>query len=94
MDGAAIRATAEDFEYRQTTLQLNLGDRIAPMTDGPTADCIVEAHSATGELFGFDRTRDLSTRSAGQIARMAKAYGQSDDITVLTVTFAPAQANT
>jgi hypothetical protein len=46
-----------------------------------------------GELFGFDRTRDLSTRSAEQIARTAEAYGQSDDITVLTVTFAPAQAN-
>jgi hypothetical protein len=44
----------------------------------------------TGELFGFDRTRELSTRSAEQITRTAQAYGQQDDITVLAVTFAPA----
>ena len=43
------------------------------------------------DLFGFDCTRELSTRSAEQIARTAQAYGQQDDITVLAVTFAPAQ---
>ena len=40
-----------------------------------------------GELFGFDRTRDLSTQSAEAIAQAAQDFGQEDDITVLTVEF-------
>jgi hypothetical protein len=40
-----------------------------------------------GELFGFDRTRDLSTRSAEEISNAAQAFGQNDDITVLTLSF-------
>jgi serine phosphatase RsbU (regulator of sigma subunit) len=56
------------------------------MTDG-----VVEAtHLTTGELFGFDRTAAISTQSAEQIAAAAQAFGQEDDITVLTLTFAPA----
>ena len=38
-----------------------------------------------GELFGFERTREISGRSAGEIAEAAKAWGQNDDITVVTV---------
>jgi serine phosphatase RsbU (regulator of sigma subunit) len=56
------------------------------LTDG-----VVEARSGKGELFGFDRTRDLSTQSSEAIARAAQAHGQEDDITVLTLTFAPAE---
>jgi hypothetical protein len=37
------------------------------------------------ELFGFDRTRDISEHSAQQIADAAARFGQEDDITVLTV---------
>ena len=37
-----------------------------------------------GDL-GFDRTRDLSTQSAQEIAEAARAWGQNDDITVVTV---------
>ena len=37
------------------------------------------------ELFGLDRTRDISRKSAVEIAAMAKAWGQTDDITVVTV---------
>ncbi|MEZ5356961.1 MAG: PP2C family protein-serine/threonine phosphatase [Bryobacteraceae bacterium] len=44
-----------------------------------------EAEPAQRELFGFDRTRDISTHSAQEIARAAKAWGQNDDITVVTV---------
>ena len=31
------------------------------------------------------RTREISTKSAGEIAEAAKAWGQNDDITVVTV---------
>jgi hypothetical protein len=37
------------------------------------------------ELFGFERTRDISALSAQQIADTAARFGQEDDITVLTV---------
>ena len=57
------------------------------MTDG-----VVEAQNPGGELFGFDRTRQISTQSAEDIAAAALSHGQEDDITVLTLTFAPAAA--
>jgi hypothetical protein len=33
----------------------------------------------------FDRTRDISERSAQEIADAAKAWGETDDITVATI---------
>jgi len=71
--------------YEETPFSLNPGDRLTFLSDG-----VVEAQSPAGELFGFDRTRQISTQSAEVIARAAKAHGQEDDITVLTLTFAPA----
>ena len=38
-----------------------------------------------GELFGFERTREISETSAAEIAEAAKAWGQNDDITVVAV---------
>jgi serine phosphatase RsbU (regulator of sigma subunit) len=75
-------------EYEQTTLELQVGDRITLMTDG-----VVEAQSESGELFGFDRTKAISRQSAEQIANAAQAFGQEDDITVLAITFARGEAN-
>jgi hypothetical protein len=75
-------------EYEQTTLELQIGDRITLMTDG-----VVEAQSESGELFGFDRTKAISRQSAEQIANAAQAFGQEDDITVLAITFARGEAN-
>ena len=49
------------------------------------SDGVVEAENAQRELFGFDRTRDISGQSAQEIAEAAKAWGQNDDITVVTV---------
>ena len=66
--------------YPQATFQLGSGQRLTLLTDG-----VVEARSADGELFGFERTRDLSTQSAETIAQAAQTFGQEDDITVLTV---------
>jgi phosphoserine phosphatase RsbU/P len=41
-------------------------------------------------LFGFDRTRSISRQSAQSIAAAAQQFGQEDDITVLSLTVAPA----
>jgi serine phosphatase RsbU (regulator of sigma subunit) len=67
-------------EYTETCVQLDPCDALTFMSDG-----VVEARSAAGELFGFDRTRDISGHSAQQIADAAARFGQEDDITVLTV---------
>ena len=41
--------------------------------------------NARRELFGFDRTREISKSSAGKIVEAARAWGQNDDITVVAV---------
>jgi sigma-B regulation protein RsbU (phosphoserine phosphatase) len=69
-----------DNTYEDVRLYLHPGDRILLMSDG-----VVEARAGSGELFGFDRVHNLSNQSAFYIADAAKAFGQEDDITVLTV---------
>jgi hypothetical protein len=67
-------------DYTETRVQLGPDDALTFMSDG-----VVEARSAAGEIFGFDRTRAISNQPAGQIADTAARFGQEDDITVLTV---------
>jgi phosphoserine phosphatase RsbU/P len=49
------------------------------------SDGVVEAENAQRELFGFERTLEMSKRSAHDIAEAARVWGQTDDITVVTV---------
>lgn len=70
----------KDLEVLAMGRQLEPGEQLTLLTDG-----VVEAASAQGELFGFERTRELSGRSAPIIAEAARAWGQNDDITVVTV---------
>ena len=72
-------------EYADSTIQLQPDDTLTLLSDG-----VLEARNAAGELLGFDRMRTLSVESAAQIAAAAQAFGQEDDITVLTLRFAPA----
>jgi serine phosphatase RsbU (regulator of sigma subunit) len=74
-----------DMQYQEASLQLPFGDQLTLISDG-----VVEARNARGELFGFDCTAAISAQSAESIARAAQAFGQEDDITVLTVTRVPA----
>jgi hypothetical protein len=67
--------------YPETRLQLAPGDTLTLLSDG-----VVEARSATGELFGFDRTEAISASTPNAIAEAAHQFGQDDDITVLSVT--------
>jgi phosphoserine phosphatase RsbU/P len=76
---------AVDSDYSETSYQLNPGDHLTFLSDG-----VVEATNEHRELFGFDRTRAISHRSASTIAEIAKQFGQQDDITVLTIALAPA----
>lgn len=74
-----------DIQYPTHTLQLNPGDRLTFITDG-----VIEATNPARELFGFDRTRNISTQPAFAIAHQVQTFGQEDDITVLGVAFSPA----
>jgi serine phosphatase RsbU (regulator of sigma subunit) len=49
------------------------------------SDGVVEARSAKGELYGFDRLPGLTRMPAMDIADIAQRFGQEDDITVLTI---------
>ena len=49
------------------------------------SDGVIEAQNSKGELFGFDRSRDISAHKATEIADAAMNFGQEDDITVVTV---------
>ena len=69
-----------DVEYEQVTFHLDQGDRLVFLSDG-----VVEAQSPSGELFGFERTQQVSNESARYIAQTARHFGQTDDITVISV---------
>ncbi len=72
-----------DAEYDDVAFHLQENETIMFYTDG-----IVEARNPQGQLFGFDRVQQLSRArsSAVQIVDAASAFGQEDDITVLTLT--------
>jgi hypothetical protein len=82
--GLPLGITA-DPDYSETSYQLYPDDRLIFVSDG-----VVEATNEHRELFGFQRTQAISTRSASAIAEAAKQFGQQDDISVLSVTLAPA----
>jgi serine phosphatase RsbU (regulator of sigma subunit) len=65
-------------EYEEFPLQM--AGQVTFFSDG-----VVEAANAQGELFGFDRTAAISRQPAADIAEAARAWGQNDDITVVTV---------
>jgi serine phosphatase RsbU (regulator of sigma subunit) len=67
--------------YESREFPLSAGSRLTFYSDG-----VVEATNQRGELFGFERAKQLSTQPAAKIAETAKAFGQEDDITVVTIT--------
>jgi sigma-B regulation protein RsbU (phosphoserine phosphatase) len=69
-----------DAEYEQKDFHLERGDRLVFLSDG-----VVEATNQHGELFGFERTQQVSNESARYIAQTAQRFGQTDDITVVSL---------
>lgn len=87
LDGAEIPMEAglplgilDGISYSQSRFMLPPKARLTLLSDG-----VVEARSRTGELFGFDRTSEVSKLPASEIATIAHQFGQEDDITVITL---------
>jgi serine phosphatase RsbU (regulator of sigma subunit) len=71
-----------EAEYTDQDIMLDCGDRLMLHTDG-----VLEARSGKGELYGFGRLTALlaGVPDADSIVDAALAFGQEDDITVLTI---------
>lgn len=71
------------ISYDEINLLLHPGDRLSLYTDG-----LLEARNTAGELYGFERLQKLfgTGPSAQEATEAAIAFGQEDDITVLTLT--------
>jgi hypothetical protein len=87
LPGALPLGVMSGAPYETIQFHLAPGSRLTFYSDG-----VVEAQNQKGELFGFDRAKDISTQPAAAIAETAKQFGQEDDITVVTVTRAAAIA--
>ncbi len=67
--------------YETMRFQLPRGSRLTFYSDG-----IVEAQNPKGELFGFERGRQISMEPVASIVEAAKQFGQMDDMTVIAIT--------
>ncbi|HZC44571.1 MAG TPA: SpoIIE family protein phosphatase [Acidobacteriaceae bacterium] len=97
MEGALPLGMTEEAEFSVMHFQLAPEDRLLLLSDG-----IAEARNQKGQLFGFERIRELlkteisgaETRNgatgqrpitAAEVAAAAQAFGQEDDISVLSL---------
>jgi serine phosphatase RsbU (regulator of sigma subunit) len=87
MEGALPLGITEAAEFSVMHFQLAPGDQLTLMSDG-----VAEAQNDHGQLFGFERIRELLRKSvtAAEVATAAQNFGQEDDISVLSVTRAVA----
>jgi serine phosphatase RsbU (regulator of sigma subunit) len=76
-----------DTSYCDVPFAMTPGGQLTFLSDG-----VIEARKSSGELFGFARTAAIASRPAEEVAEAAQVFGQEDDITVLTLCFAPANA--
>jgi hypothetical protein len=88
LPGALPLGVAVGVRYETTGFRFEPGSRLTFYSDG-----VVEAQNQKGELFGFERAMAISTQTAAIIVETAKKFGQEDDITVVSITRAPAIAN-
>jgi serine phosphatase RsbU (regulator of sigma subunit) len=86
MEGALPLGLIEDAQPSVMQFQLKVGDKLLLMSDG-----IAEAMDTDGQLFGFDRLHQLlrTATTAAEVANAAQAFGQEDDISVISVTRTP-----
>lgn len=82
MEGALPLGMIEGAEFSVMRFQLKEDDRLILVSDG-----VAEATDADGRLFGFERIHDLlrTATTAAEIASAAQAFGQEDDISVISV---------
>jgi serine phosphatase RsbU (regulator of sigma subunit) len=79
---------AVDTTYAERSFHLTPGHQLTLLTDG-----VVESRDQAGALLGFERAAALSIQPAEAIACAAQEFGQDDDITVLTVSYAGVPAS-
>ena len=85
VEGALPLGAVPGIDYPVSRFELAEGDSLILMTDG-----IVEAQDAEGHLFGFERIGEIlgdGISGGATLAAAAQAFGQEDDITVLTIQF-------
>ena len=82
LPGALPLGLSAETEYTETSVTLEVGDRLTLYTDG-----LVEARNEQGEMFGFARVAALfaARPDAAAAAEAAVRFGQDDDVTVLVV---------
>jgi hypothetical protein len=83
LEGGLPLGLSAETTYAESTFQLSPNQQLTLLTDG-----VVEARDKTGALYGFERAAALSIQPPEEIARAAQAFGQDDDITVLSLSFA------
>ncbi len=71
LEGSLPLGIDDDATYDAQTLQLAPGDHLTFITDG-----VIEATNPAKELFGFDRTRDISNQPATAIMEQVQTFGQ------------------
>jgi hypothetical protein len=83
MEGALPLGMIEGAESSVMHFQLKPGDKLMLMSDG-----VAEATDANRKLFGFERVNELlrTAKTIAEIANAAQAFGQEDDISVISVT--------
>ncbi len=86
LEGSLPLGALPALSFSTARLKLGKGESMLFVSDG-----VVEARNAQRELFGFERAAKLSTEPAEKVAEAAQAFGQEDDITVLTLSLAPAE---
>ena len=83
LSGSLPLGLEPETHYEESQLQLQIEDFLVLYTDG-----LLEARNPQGEIFSFQRLASLvaDRPSAEQALQAAQAFGQEDDITVLTLT--------
>jgi len=86
LEGALPLGMAEDADFSVMHFQMKPGDRLLLLSDG-----VAEAQDKDGQLFGFERIDKMLQYpiTAAELAAAAQAFGQEDDISVLSVTRTP-----
>lgn len=79
-DAGLPLGVVREAAYQSHEFEVEPGDQLTIVSDGG-----LEAANEKGELFGFERTRAISHEPAVEIAEAARAWGQNDDITVVSV---------
>ena len=81
ISGALPLGAKSGTHYETMRFKMPRGSRLTFYSDG-----IVEAQNPQGELFGFERSREISMNPVASIVETAKQFGQQDDMTVIAIT--------